>query len=96
MTELYAVTPFLAVFPQNVFTSPIGNPSLDSEKLYQIDLGLKAEYSDMRAGINGFYSWINDYIAFDSINPGVVYSYVNTDLATLAGGEAYVDYDVNC
>lgn len=99
MTSLYANSPFLTVLPQFAGTSPFGNPSLNAEKRYQVDLGLRADYERFRGGINGFYAWVEDYITFDFLllNTGVpLYGWTNTDLATLAGGELYGEYDVNC
>ena len=101
-TELYSIEPFLAVMPQFLFNSPFGNPKLDPERLWQIDLGLHYESDCVRGGINGFYAWVQDYITFDA-SPNFVltnpddtpfnYTWVNTELATLAGGEGYCELD---
>lgn len=99
LTELYAAAPFLAILQQgSVFV--IGDPQLDKERLWQLDLGLKAEYCKFRGGINGFYSWINDYITYVSPDAaqGVAFrqfDFVNTELATLSGGEMYGEYQWN-
>ena len=97
MTELYAAGPFLAVIPQNVFTTLDGDPNLASEKMWQIDVSMAADYRRIRGGARGYYSWIEDYITFDFIDlPGsVLYAYLNTDLATLSGFEAYGEFDAN-
>jgi outer membrane receptor protein involved in Fe transport len=107
-TELYAVNTFLAVL-QNGLTSVNGNPDLASEKLYQIDLSLKADFKDFRAGVSGFYSFINDYITYRVLQAGfkqtsidlsqfgqnsLTVQYINTALATLAGFEVYAETDV--
>src|SRR5262249_22986954 len=102
---LYAIEPFLAVL-QNGGTIVSGNPTLASEKLYQIDLGLKADYERVRLGLNGFYIWIADYITYKAIgtsqkgidlatnlNNALAVRYVNTGLATLAGFETYGEWD---
>jgi outer membrane receptor protein involved in Fe transport len=103
LTELYAVDPFLAVLQQG-FTQVRGNPDLHTEKLWQFDIGLKAEYERFRGGITGFYAWVNDYITYlarddtlanAGIDGGLGVTYVNTDLATLSGGELYAEYDCN-
>jgi outer membrane receptor protein involved in Fe transport len=105
LTELYAIEPFLAILQQG-FTSVVGNPGLDRERLWQIDLGLRADYGWFRSGVNGFYSWINDYITYAALDaqqgvikiPGQLPNalsvrFVNTDLATLAGFELYGEMD---
>ncbi len=100
MTELYAVQPFLAVLPQFLFNAPLGNPNLDPEELWQIDLGLQGEYQYARGGIHGYYGWVHDYITFDNITfsgpgaPALGITYVNTKRATLAGGEVYGELDL--
>ncbi len=106
-TELYAMGPFLAILQQG-FTTVIGNPDLNTEKLYQVDLGLKRDYGRLRLGLNGFYAFVNDYITYDALNPqqGIVkiptsplvnnaltVKFVNTDWATLSGFEAYGEAD---
>jgi outer membrane receptor protein involved in Fe transport len=103
LTELYAAGPFLAVV-QNGLTSVFGNAALLPERSYQADVGLRADYQRFRAGLNGFYAWINNYITFENegqltVNGKAVpgfsrFQFVNTDLATLAGGEAYSEIDV--
>lgn len=102
-TELYAVGPFLATLQQG-FTSVLGNPNLNPEKLYQIDIGLRADYDTFRAGVTLFNAWVNDYVTFEALgdvqgkivlgaNNALQVRYVNTGLATLYGGEAYAEYD---
>jgi outer membrane receptor protein involved in Fe transport len=104
-TELYATRPFLAIL-QNGFTTVVGNPDLATEKLYQIDLGLKANFNDRaHAGVNFFYAWVDDYITVRNEEPvsGIVklpgeiartVRFVNTGLATLSGFEFYADAEV--
>jgi len=107
LTELYADQPFLGVLQQG-FSAPLGNPSLSAEQLYQADLGIKADYEHFRGGLNGFYSFINDYVTFAALNnlfagdaafvgdtqSALLVRYTNTALATLAGYEAYAEYDL--
>jgi outer membrane receptor protein involved in Fe transport len=99
LTELYAGLPFLAILQQG-FTKVQGNPNLAAERLWQIDLGLNADYGRWQGGIRGFHAWIGDYITFETwgnfpglSDPALVVSFVNTDFATLVGGEAYGEYD---
>jgi outer membrane receptor protein involved in Fe transport len=102
LTELYANGPFQALL-QNGLDSVIGNPNLQPERSYQFDVGLQLQAERLRAGINGFYSWINNYITFENEGfftanggntPFTKFKFVNTELATLAGGEAYTEIDV--
>jgi outer membrane receptor protein involved in Fe transport len=106
-TELYALGPFLAVL-QNGFTTVIGDPALLSEQLWQLDLNARVQYVRFRAGLSGFYSFINDYITYQPsplvqggihlnqvIGSGLTVQFVNTPLATLSGFEFYGEYDVN-
>jgi outer membrane receptor protein involved in Fe transport len=101
LTELYAVDPFLAILQQG-FTQVRGNPQLHRERLWQMDLGMKADYESLRAGVTGFYAWVHDYITYQARNQdlidagitnGLAVNFVNTDLATLSGGEIYTEYD---
>jgi len=99
MTELYADNPFVAVLPQLVVTRVIGNPNLDASGMWQMDIGLTANYPRLRAGARGFYSFIEDYITYDFLNDiglGTSFNPVNTTLGTLVGGELYGEYDVGC
>jgi outer membrane receptor protein involved in Fe transport len=114
--ELYAQEPLVGIV-QSGLSSLTGNTNLKPEQLYQMDLGIKADYGWVRAGMNGFYSWVFDYITL-SLNqvfpapmpnlatgmlqgPAVVspqsfrfYQFVNTNRASLAGGECYAEFDV--
>ncbi len=105
LTELYAVGnsgvtgPILSLLQQG-FTGFTGDPDLDPEKLVQIDIGVRMNYEDFRAGGNAFYAWIKDYITYDRLailfggqNVSAV-KFANTDLATLWGGEVYAEADV--
>ena len=46
--------------------SKIGDPSLKKERLNQLDAGLRWDYDYLKAGVNGFYAWIQDYITYDA------------------------------
>jgi iron complex outermembrane recepter protein len=103
LTELYAAGPFVSIL-QPGKTRVIGDPHLQNEALRQLDVGLKADYGRFRAGVNGFYAWVDNYITFDAPlerdpvlralfrTPQAIFT--NTDLATLAGGELYGEVDV--
>jgi len=102
LTELYAAQPFMFVL-ENGLNTVTGDPRLHPERAWQIDVGLQCDYEQFRAGVTGFHAWIHDYITFENL--GVVrgptgyieqvnLKYVNTDLATLAGGELFGEYDL--
>jgi outer membrane receptor protein involved in Fe transport len=97
LTELYAAGPFLALLQQGL-NRTIGDPNLAAEKLKQTDVGVRADYGFVRAGVTGFYAWIDDYITFDQNKVGgnqlsqVIFT--NTDQATLAGGELFAEVDL--
>lgn len=100
MTELYAGAPFLAVLQQG-FSAPLGDPQLDPERLIQLDWGLTAQFERLRMGANLFHGWIKDYVTFEAlqrqftlfVDDALGVQFVNTERATLAGGEAFVEYD---
>lgn len=101
LTELYAGAPFLAILQQG-FTKVLGNPNLSAQRLWQVDLGLNADYDRLHGGVRGFHAWIGDYITFETwgnfpglSDPSLLVQFINTDLATLAGGEAYGACDWN-
>lgn len=94
LTERYADGVFLALF-QNGFTRVVGDPFLHPERAWQIDVGLRGDYGDVRGGVRGFYTWVLDYATYDVAQvapPGgplgaqLAHS-TSTDLATLAGFE---------
>ncbi len=100
LTELYVDQTFLAG-NQRGFNFFIGNPALDKERLWQIDVGTTADYANMRGSLRGFYAWVDDYITYNRIAvnpefPGPLsdgYRFVNRD-ATLAGFELNSEYDL--
>ncbi len=100
LTELYAAAPFLAILQQG-FTKVLGTPDLAAERIWQIDVGLTADYDRFRGYVRAFHAWIEDYITFRTwgffpglYDPGsLLVRFTNTDLATLVGGEAYGGYD---
>ncbi len=102
LTELYAAEPFMFLL-QNGLNSVLGNPDLDKERMWQLDLGLTYDNGRLRGGVNGFHAWVRDYITFENMNSftlgGVAEQsnlrFVNTELATLAGGEFYTEYEAS-
>ncbi len=96
LTELYATGAFIAVLQQGP-NRLIGDPHLNPETDNQFDIGIKGNWERVRGGVNGFYAWIDNYITYDqnkaqgSSLSQVVFT--NTNLARLAGGEAYLEVD---
>lgn len=102
LTELYSVNSFLAVLQQG-FTQVQGNPNLAPEQLWQIDVGLRSDYGRFRGNVHAFQAWIQDFITYETFGsfpglpaPAMMVRYVNTELATLTGGEANAVYDWSC
>lgn len=97
LTELYTAQAFMFLM-QNGLNTVTGDPELDKERLWQIDASLAYDNGRLRGGLNGFHSWIRDYVTFENLRTTtdqVSLKFVNTDLVTLAGGEMYSEYDVN-
>ncbi len=104
LTELYAAQSFMLLV-QNGLNNVTGDPTLQNEKLLQVDLGWEYRTDEIRNGWRAFHAWGFDYITFE--NTGIQQvppvgdvgqvnlRYVNTDLATLTGlesfGEIYSD-----
>jgi outer membrane receptor protein involved in Fe transport len=68
--------------------------------LWQIDAGLALDYGDTRASINGYQSWVQDYITFrgalvDDPTGARLLQYAPTNLATLTGFEARGERDLS-
>jgi len=98
LTERYADGLFLGII-QSGFTRTIGDPNLDKERNWQIDAGLRLNRDYVRANINGFHAWIIDYatlrdnVVLDPVGARSL-KYVNTPLATLAGGSMQGEIDL--
>lgn len=90
LTELYANGVFIAALPQFRGTSIQGNPILNQERMWQADVGISIDQPNWRIGLNGFYSWIHDFVTYDLLG-GPLYGYVNTDRATLSGFDMTAD-----
>ena len=100
LTELYAAQPFMLLL-QNGLNNVTGDPTLKKEKLLQFDLGYEYREDRMNAGIRGYHAWAFDYITFENTQTTVFppnadtqqvsLRYVNTDLATLTGAEAFTE-----
>ena len=100
LTELYADQSFIGSL-QSGFTAVIGDPLLKPERLTQIDVGVASDYGRLKVEVNGFHSWINDYVVLEDLrglaSPGEQIQfavYGNTDLATLVGGECALEFEL--
>lgn len=102
LTELYAAQPFMFLL-QNGLNAVTGDPLLDPEQLYQVDFGVRVQTDRFRGSARAFHAWIDDYITFRNdgnvINNGSIQQvdlqYINTNLATLVGGELQSEYDLS-
>lgn len=91
LNELYADGVFMGVL-QSGFARLIGNPTLDKERNWQIDLSLNYEQGPLQARITAYHSWIQDYITYTQLGFPALTIYTSTDLATLAGMEGTAEY----
>jgi len=102
LTELYAAQPFMFLI-QNGLNTVTGSPLLRPETMAQVDLGMTYQDEWVWAGLSGFHGWGIDYITFENTSqiqgPGGIaqtnLQYVNTDLATFAGFEAFLQHETN-
>ncbi|HET8753046.1 MAG TPA: TonB-dependent receptor [Salinimicrobium sp.] len=73
----------------------IGNPELENEQNYQIDLALEFRNDHLEIFGNAFYNRINDYIFLDPtgkiMDENPIFEYQQTD-AELFGGEAGIHF----
>ena len=96
LTELYAAQPFMLLL-QNGLNNVTGDPTLQKERLFQVDIGAEYQEDWLRTGGRVYHAWGLDYITFENtlvtyVPPNgevgqVSLRYVNTDLATFLGGE---------
>ena len=95
LTEMYAEYTFIGSL-QRGLTFLDGDPELSSERMFQCDLGIQYNTDDVQFGFHAHHAWIHNYITYDLFDPAGTTdgfqqgaSFVNTDLATLAGFETY-------
>lgn len=96
LTELYAAQPFMLLL-QNGLNNVTGDPTLAKERLFQLDIGSQYSNEYLRTGFRCFHAWGLDYITFENTRVNLVppsgevgqvsLRYVNTELATILGGE---------
>lgn len=101
LTERYADGLFISVL-QSGFTHIIGDPQLNEEQDWQIDVGLAADYDDRRFRINAFHAWIPNYItlAGEAVSNPIAFpdarlvNFINTGMATLVGFDMVGEQDL--
>ena len=99
LIDRYADGLFLGIF-QSGFSRVIGNPNVDEERAWQIDVGLDYDGYNFRGRVSLYHSWIIDYITYSANTVGnlpgaYLYQTLNTSYATLGGFEAYGEYDLS-
>jgi len=97
-TERYADTIFIALI-QNGFSRVTGDPTIARERAWQVDASANVEWRFIRARASIFHSWVLDYITYSANNindptGARLLQTINTDLATLYGGEFYGEVDL--
>jgi len=74
----------------------MGNPTLDPEESFEVDLGTQAVLGSIHLDVGVFYRFIDEYITVAGdpslprrlpLSPPLVYRYINGDRATFFGGE---------
>jgi outer membrane receptor protein involved in Fe transport len=98
LIERYADGLFLSSL-QSGFTRMIGDPQLQAERDWQLDVGLSAEHENWRGKANFFHAWVNEYITYEdesvvNFADARLLRFVNTDLATLVGFELFGECDL--
>jgi outer membrane receptor protein involved in Fe transport len=97
LLERYADQIFVNLL-QNGFTRVQSSRVLDKEKNNQMDLGFEGTHERLNWRVNGFYSFIDDYINLQVdpvLNPpfaAQLVSFINTGRATLSGVDFYQDF----
>ena len=98
LPERYADGIFLGII-QSGFSRVIGDPELDKERSWQVDLGFEANADYVRFRGTAYHAWIHDYITYSAniVNDpsgARLLLATNTDLATLTGFELSTDVDL--
>lgn len=98
LLERYSNGVFIGMF-QSGLTRVIGDPNLDKERNWQIDLGLRADGDYFRGSAGLFHAWVNDYITYranpvsDPTDARILLA-TNTPLATISGCELSGEWDL--
>jgi len=101
LIERYSDGLFLSL-AQSGFTRMIGDPHLNPERDWQVDVGLEANQENWRGRVGFFHAWVLDYVTYNddtvfvpdemSFADARLLRFVNTRLATLTGAEADFEY----
>jgi iron complex outermembrane receptor protein len=99
LMERYADGVFLAV-AQNGLTRVVGDPNLDKERGFQVDLSLEGQFEQVAGRVTTFCSWVSDPITFSGFpvtDPTGAYlvKYVNGDMFVRTGVEMLGTWDLN-
>lgn len=103
LTELYAAESFMFLL-QNGLNTVTGDPRLNPERRWQIDLGTTYDDDQFHFGINGYHAWVEDRITFENFGfatnqfntiEQTNLKYVNTDRARIYGFEADAEYELS-
>lgn len=104
LTELYAAESFMFLL-QSGLNTVTGDPRLNPERRWQIDLGTTYDDDRFHFGINGYHAWVHDRITFENFGfaagppqnqvEQINLKYVNTDRARIYGFESDAEYELN-
>jgi outer membrane receptor protein involved in Fe transport len=103
LTELYTAESFMFLL-QSGLNTVTGDPRLNPERRWQIDLGTTYDDDQFHFGINGYHAWVQDRITFENFGfetnglntiEQTNLKYVNTDRARIYGFEADAEYEFN-
>lgn len=103
LTEMYAAESFMFLL-QSGLNTITGDPRLNPERRWQIDLGTTWDDDRLHFGVNGFHAWVHDRITFENFGfaagppfnqvEQIQLKYVNTDRARIYGIEADAEYEL--
>lgn len=97
--ELYARNTIVGIY-QTPYSLIVGNPTLKSERVNQIDVGIDVTGDRWRGGLHGYASYIRNYIGtrgdYLGFREGVnQQTYMNYDNARILGSELAMEYDLS-
>lgn len=103
LTELYAAESFMFLL-QSGLNTITGDPRLNPERRWQIDLGTTYDDDRLHVGVNGFHAWVQDRITFENFGLAagapfnqveqISLKYVNTDRARIYGFESDAELEL--
>ncbi len=98
LIERYADGLFLSLV-QSGFSRMIGDPTLNPERNFQLDVAVRADYERWRGKAGFFHAWVHDYITYEDdtvvqFAAARLLRFANTSLATLSGFELSGEFDL--